>query len=531
MTPRVLLAGLFLIPGLLFGQEPTPPPTLSNPPKDAVRDVNGLVVQVLKPGTGSVQLRSPDFARLRVTAWSSDGGVVLHTPEPESMTVRVAEMLPGWSTSVVGMVEGEVRRAWVPFYLGAGRITHGETWLIETELLEIVDARAPADVASPPADALQTPSRIAYRVISRTDGKLRPSLDSEVVVHYSGWTTDGTMFESTVLRGEPVTLSLELVPAGWRELLPLLAQGDKARIWMPSTLAYGGEPGRPKGMLVFDLEVLEVREIGPYAEVQGRQLVRKTPSEPPSSLDTPPPDALRLESGLIIQTLRKGSGTESPTKNDFVQVRGTVWKSDGTLVQHITAPQSTISRVSRMLPGWSAALMRMVEGEVTRAWIPASLAWEQLPDGEFYLIETELLEIHRFGGARPQLGQVPEDATETPTGLAFTTIRPGIGGDRPSRRSRVTVHYTGWSADGKLFDSSIPAGEPIPFQTQQVIAGWTEMLQKMTRGEKVRVWVPAVLARGGGKGTPDGMLIYDIELIDFDEPAATVPSAGREGRE
>ena len=85
--------------------------------------------------------------------------------------------------------------------------------------------------------------------------------------------------------------------------------------------------------------------------------------------------------------------------------------------------------------------------------------------------------------------------------------------DHPQPADRVVVHYTGWTTDGKMFDSSVTRGEPATFGVTDVIAGWTEALQRMVEGEKVRVWIPENLAYGGVPGKPAGMLVFDVELI------------------
>ncbi len=75
----------------------------------------------------------------------------------------------------------------------------------------------------------------------------------------------------------------------------------------------------------------------------------------------------------------------------------------------------------------------------------------------------------------------------------------------------MTVHYTGWTTDGKMFDSSVVRGEPSTFALDQVIPGWTEGVQLMAEGERTRFWIPEKLAYGG-KTAPYGMLVFDIEL-------------------
>lgn len=77
----------------------------------------------------------------------------------------------------------------------------------------------------------------------------------------------------------------------------------------------------------------------------------------------------------------------------------------------------------------------------------------------------------------------------------------------------MTVNYTGWSTDGKMFDSSITRGEPLTISLDQVISGWTEGVQMMVEGEKCRFWIPEALAYKGRPGAPAGMLVFDIELI------------------
>jgi peptidylprolyl isomerase len=92
----------------------------------------------------------------------------------------------------------------------------------------------------------------------------------------------------------------------------------------------------------------------------------------------------------------------------------------------------------------------------------------------------------------------------------------GTGEAHPDAWDKVTVHYSGWTTDGKLFDSSVARGEPITFPLNRVIPGWTEGLQLMVTGEKCRLWIPEDLAYKGAAGAPAGMLVFDVELISFE---------------
>ena len=117
---------------------------------------------------------------------------------------------------------------------------------------------APIDVAAPPPGAQRTAKGVFYKRLVRGKSRKRPQADSTVLVHYSGWTTDGKLFDSTHKRGQPARFPLTAVIAGWTDGLQTMAVGDKTRFWIPEELAYQGKPGPPQGMLVFDVELLSV---------------------------------------------------------------------------------------------------------------------------------------------------------------------------------------------------------------------------------------------------------------------------------
>ena len=110
----------------------------------------------------------------------------------------------------------------------------------------------------------------------------------------------------------------------------------------------------------------------------------------------------------------------------------------------------------------------------------------------------------------------PADATTTSSGLATKVLKPGSGTRHPTAKSRVRVHYTGWTTDGRMFDSSVARNEPISFGLNQVIPGWTEGVQAMVEGETRRLWIPEKLAYAGSPGAPKGMLVFDVELIKIE---------------
>jgi len=123
---------------------------------------------------------------------------------------------------------------------------------------EVPQIPAPPDVAVAPADAVRTPTNIASKVITPGTGTRHPRPNSQVTVHYTGWTTDGRTFDSSVSRGEPTTFGLDEVIPGWTEGVQLMVEGEKRRFWIPARLAYEGAPGKPQGMLVFDIELIRI---------------------------------------------------------------------------------------------------------------------------------------------------------------------------------------------------------------------------------------------------------------------------------
>ena len=131
-------------------------------------------------------------------------------------------------------------------------IAGGLVWAADGELA------APPDVAAPPEDAEFSPTGLASKVLTEGTGTEHPNTYSVVTVHYTGWTTDGTMFDSSVTRGKRSTFRLDRVIKGWTEGLQLMVVGEKRRFWIPSELAYG-KNGRVPGMLVFDVELFGIK--------------------------------------------------------------------------------------------------------------------------------------------------------------------------------------------------------------------------------------------------------------------------------
>jgi len=158
----------------------------------------------------------------------------------------------------------------------------------------------------------------------------------------------------------------------------------------------------------------------------------------------------------------------------------------------------------------------MTVGETRRCWLPETLAYQGQagrPRG-MVVFDIELIDTRTAPNvAPPDVKGPPDDAKRTASGLAYKVLKPGTGARKPAQWDSVTVHYTGWTTDGKMFDSSVARGMPAVLKLEDVIRGWTEGMQLMVEGERTRFWIPQSLAYKGEAGAPRGMLVFDIDLI------------------
>ena len=245
------------------------------------------------------------------------------------------------------------------------------------------------------------------------------------------------------------------------------------------------------------------------------------PIPAPEDVAAPPEEAVVTESGLATRVITEGTGEEHPGEADIVTVHYTGWTADGKMFDSSVARGETIEfPLNRVIPGWSEGVQLMVVGETRRMWIPEKLAYQGRPGAPagMLVFDVELLDVKKAPPPPPAPEDVaapPAAAEVTKSGLASKVLAAGSGENHPKKSSKVTVHYTGWTTDGKMFDSSVVRGQPATFGLNQVIAGWTEGLQLMVEGEKRRFWIPEKLAYQGMPGRPAGMLVFDVELLSF----------------
>ena len=358
---------------------------------------------------------------------------------------------------------------------------------------------APADVAAPPADAVKTESGLSYKKLTANDGGKPVVQDSLVKLHYTGWTTDGKMFDTSTIDGNPAIFTPDSLIPGMKEAMLLAKSGEKLRVWIPEELAYNGSPNAPAGMLVFEFDIIDVI----------------TPVMPPKDI---PADAIKLDKGLAYRVIKTDPAAEQLTENHLVSLAFSGWtQNDGKRFQSsLEMGEDIKAPVSSMFPAWKEILPKVKVGDVVQMWVPQELGIS--PEGE--LAGTLIFEVTvNSATALPQppadVAAPGADTQKTESGIAWRIIKPGTGTTHPTAESTVKVHYSGWTTDGAMFDSSVARGEPIEFALNQVIPGWTEAVQLMVVGEKRIVWIPEELAYKGQPGAPAGMLVFEIELLDF----------------
>jgi FKBP-type peptidyl-prolyl cis-trans isomerase len=411
---------------------------------------------------------------------------------PRPMKIRI--LTPLMTAALLASVPTLVRSEETPGAKAPAAEPKEETAQPEKKMPEV-----PSDVAAAPADAEKTASGLASKVLKAGTGAKKPAATDTVTVHYSGWTTDGKQFDSSVERGQPASFPLNGVIKGWTEGLQLMVEGEKRRFWIPEDLAYGPKvegSRNPGGMLCFDVELLAIKEA-----------------------PKPPEGTEKTASGVAYKVIKKGEG-EKPGAGNIVTFHFTGKTMDGEVVQDTRSqPAPPSVPLDQLPPVFGELLTAMAVGEQRTCWLP-----EPSIPGGFVVADIELLSFKAPipAPAVPEnVAAAPADAEKTASGLASKVLKAGEGKVKPKATDTVKVHYSGWETDGKMFDSSVTRGEPTQFPLNGVIPGWTEGLQLMVVGEKRRFWIPEGLAYGPkqeGGGRPGGMLCFDVELLDIVAP-------------
>lgn len=263
-----LSAVAFGLPGAALAQaagQATMAAQVENPPADAVKTASGLAYVVQAPGRGTAHPTDTDLVKIVTRFWTKDS--IESKPSALSSPTTPMQMntitLPGLREALGLMSVGQRMRLWLPESLAfAGKNDRFKgPLMVDVMLLDIIALPAtPTDLKTPPADAQKTKSGLMSKVLKPGTGTVHPKGNSTVTVHYTGWLPDGTVFDSSVIKGQPATFPLGDVIKGWSEGVQLMVVGEVRRLWVPGHLGYDGvdQAGVPKGPLVFDVELIAI---------------------------------------------------------------------------------------------------------------------------------------------------------------------------------------------------------------------------------------------------------------------------------
>lgn len=384
-------------------------------------------------------------------------------------------------------------------------------------------APMPQDQKEPPAkaqepgipeckDMKKTKSGLEYGVLKAGEGQA-PGAEDMVVVHYTGWLTNGTKFDSSRDRGEPSKFGVGQVIKGWTEGLQLMSPGARYKLVIPADLAYGDRAtgSIPAGStLVFDVELINVVRMPTYP-------------------DAPASEVKETESGVKYQIMAPGEG-ETCGEADGLSFRFAIWKMEALTDVEIGDDRATAGlfdcserqndhRISGTAATLSFPWMKEVavffkSGMKLRLQVPQKLFPNAGADTVWTLELTGISELPKFRAVDTA------KSVTTESGLVYEVIAQGQG-KSPKATDTVKVNYTGWLTDGTMFDSSHARGTPAEFPLNRVIKGWTEGMQLISPGGKYLFSIPGDLAYGPGGSPPripaNATLVFLIELISVTE--------------
>lgn len=313
--------------------------------------------------------------------------------QPYAFTLGDGQVIPGWDEGVALMNKGGKALLIVPPDLaygpaGYGTIPPNAMLMFDIQLLDILEG-APAAAAEVSADEYtETDSGLQYYDIEVGQGD-SPEEGDILKIHYTGWLEDGSMFDSSLDRGNPLMFKLGQgqVIAGWDEGLSTMKLGGKRQLSIPPKLAYG-EEGAGDGIipsdatLIFDVELLEILKGSPDA---------------PSEIDG---EYTETDSGLKYYDFEVGDG-DSPKEGDVVSVHYTGWLTDGTKFDSSLDRGMPISFElgrGQVIAGWDEGLSTMKPGGKRQLSIPSELGYGDdgyggIPPESTLIFEVELVAI------------------------------------------------------------------------------------------------------------------------------------------
>ncbi|QDU66459.1 FKBP-type peptidyl-prolyl cis-trans isomerase [Engelhardtia mirabilis] len=380
----------------------------------------------------------------------------------------------------------------------------------------------PAAIPADGATAVTTESGLVYSILEPgLEGSPKPALGDMVEVHYTGWLTDGTIFDnSRVARqpgGEVETAKFRLgrVIPGWNEGLQLMSPGSRFKLTVPADLAYGDQSRgeiTPGSTLIFDVE-----------------LIGFTPGErPPAFQPLDPQKAIMLARGIRYQVLEPGSG-EAPAPDEAVKLWFAMYGPNGQPIDcsewdngplMCSTQQAPLPFIEELLPVVKPGTVALVEVPPSAGFGDAAVPG--IGEGDSTIWRIEVLHVAR-NPVLPDFVPVPDEgATVTESGIRCLTLEPGEGAP-PTAEQTFKLRFTYWTTDGQLIDSSLntPQGSLTAKADQLLLPFMKELPLTMAPGSVLVAEVPP--EQSFGERQPPGIepgasTIWRLELLDVLEP-------------
>ncbi len=271
----VVALGLLVSCTILHKNTPCKPTIVKKPEK--LSTTSGLQYTITTRGCGA-QAHAGDQVKVHYTGKLTNDTVFdssVARNQPFEFKLGKRQVIAGWDEGIALLHVGDKATFVIPPALGygargMGKIPANSTLIFDVELLELKEGIRKANTTG--KDTVTTPDGL--KIIFLSDRKLpefapantanKPVNGNKVKVHYSGFLLDGSLFDSSVERGQPFefTLGQGMVIKGWDLGIAMLHKGEKAQLILPYTLAYG-ERGHPpiipaKATLVFDVELIDI---------------------------------------------------------------------------------------------------------------------------------------------------------------------------------------------------------------------------------------------------------------------------------
>jgi FKBP-type peptidyl-prolyl cis-trans isomerase len=339
-----------------------------------------------------------------------------------------------------------------------------------------------------------------------------------VKVHYTGWLTDSTKFDSSRDRDEPLefVLGAGQVIKGWDIGIEGMKQGEIRRLKIPAILAYGNNEVGPipaNSDLLFEVEL-----VGAQKAMEPDTLLK------PSSIKWK-----TLRPGIEIFDEVAGSGTELRTGMELT-FHYTGWLVNGHKFgssKDFGKPAKAVLGMGKMVRGLELGLESLKQGGVR--WLRVSpgmaygpVAMSNVPPNSALIFRVQLESVEYDDEVAGSMDFFPNTEVvkwvSDVEGLKYFVEKEGKG--KPMKSGDVAkVHYTGWLIDGTKFDSSRDRNDPISLRlgAGRVIRGWDLGLVGMKHGEKRLLLIPPNLgygSSGAGPIPPDATLVFAVEIVE-----------------